>query len=154
MLSQTAVARLSALTYRSDAKRQVCWIPLNCIFWEDEWLPDDEFRSLPEEDQRQILHLFGIRMRISKGEELAEHRQRLWDEARSQVPNWSLFRRTKLSADDHLLQEQVNEDSDQLSEWLCKDADQCTITFKDGIQTISTLVDLTKGRPVDPKKTS
>jgi hypothetical protein len=150
MLSPTAVARLSALTYRSDAERQVCGIPLNSIFWEDEWLPDGEFRSLPEEDQHQILHLFGMRMRISKGEELAEDRQRLWDEARAQVPNWPLFRATELSADDHLVQDQVNEDSDQLSEWFCEDADGYTITVEDGIETVSTLKDLTKDRPVDP----
>lgn len=154
MLSQTAAARLSALTYRSDAERQVCWIPLNGIFWDDEMLPHREFASLSEEDQHQILRLFGIRMKISKSEALAEHHQRLWREVRSQVPNWPLFRRTELSADDHRLQDAVNRDSDQLSEWLLAMADEFTITTKDGIETVSTLADLTKDRPIAPKKRS
>lgn len=39
MLNQTAITYLAALTYREDAKRRVCWIPVSGIYWDDE-IPD------------------------------------------------------------------------------------------------------------------
>lgn len=60
MLSETAVEYLSSLTYRVEAKRLSCALPLAGIYWDDE-IPD--FRSLfelSESDRNLVFRLFGI----------------------------------------------------------------------------------------------
>ena len=70
MLTETTLGFLSTLTYREEAKRQVCWLPLSGIFWEDE-MPDIHYlNKVPETDRNQIFLLFTIRVRLWKGEAL------------------------------------------------------------------------------------
>jgi len=136
MLSKTAVTLMSALTYRPDAERRVCWIPLSGIFWEDELLLNREFANLSEEDQHQILRLFGIRINSLAGTELGTFPQ-----------NRAFSRRSSC-------QDETSRCSGKIAEWLLEGADEYEISVKDGIETFSATFDLTKGRPVVPKKRS
>jgi hypothetical protein len=105
MLSESTLQYLSNLTYRADAKRQVCWLPLSGIYCEDE-MPDIRRPiKIPEDDRNQILHLFSIRLRVWKGEVVPDAEQRFWDATYSQVPNWAFFRRQQISADDQHAQQ-------------------------------------------------
>jgi hypothetical protein len=105
MLSETTLAHLSDLTYRPDAKRRVCLLPLGGIYWEDE-MPDlRQIMKIPEDDRNQMFRLFGIRARFWKGEALPADEQRFWDTARSQMPSWALFQRQTISVDDRHAQD-------------------------------------------------
>lgn len=145
MLCETTVARLSAFTYRADAKRRFSLLPLGGIFWEDEipdWL---QFRKLPEEDRIEIYRLFSIRYRIWKGEVLSEQDQLFWGAACAQVPDWAFFQRVKVSVDDQLAQGQAERTSEGGFKALFAEADQLTVTEKyPGVQTFSATFDLTK----------
>lgn len=58
MLTEATLGFLSTLTYRADAKRQVCCLPLSGIYWEDE-MPDIHYLiEIPENDRDQIFRLF------------------------------------------------------------------------------------------------
>jgi hypothetical protein len=105
MLSETTIAYLSTLTYRADAHRQVCWLPLSGIYWEDE-MPDIHYLvKIPEDDRKLILRLFSIRVRLWKSRALNDEEKRLWDMTQSQVPSWALFHRQEISAADLKAQE-------------------------------------------------
>lgn len=107
MLSYYAVAYLDALTYRDDAERVFCLLPIGGIYWEDE-IPDPaQFASLSEDDQCQIWRLFAIRIAIWEGAALSEADQEFWDRARRQAPDCPLFRRLDLSSDDRREQDAV-----------------------------------------------
>jgi hypothetical protein len=152
MISENTITQLSALTYRADAKRRVCWIPLGGICWDDE-MPD-VYQSIhfPEEDRDQMFRLFLLRTKIWKGVELSEDEQDFWDEARARMPSWALFHRISISEADLLAQEQAERDSARALEELFADADQVTITEKDGIQSFSATYDLTKEPTSTAKK--
>jgi hypothetical protein len=67
MLTENTISTLSTLTYRADAKRQVCVLPLAGIYWDDE-LPDiRELTKISEDDRVQIFRLFGLRCRYLEG---------------------------------------------------------------------------------------
>src|SRR5215471_13621503 len=87
MLSETTIAQLSALRYRAGAKRQVCWIPLGGIYWDDEMPDIRQFMGIAEDDRDQVFRLFFIRTRIWKGLELSEDEQVFWDEAHARMPD-------------------------------------------------------------------
>jgi len=63
-LSTATAQMLAALSFRSDAKRSVCILPLGSIYWDDE-IPDlAQLMTLPEGDRNTVLHLFSIRFKI------------------------------------------------------------------------------------------
>jgi hypothetical protein len=144
MLSETAVRLLSTLTYRIDAERRICWLPLNGIYWEDEWPEHSRLVRLPQDDYHRILRLFAIRVCLSRGETLNEDDQQLWDTARSQVPNWPLFQRVNFSADDWRCQDETIRTCEEILEVLLSDADLVSIRHHDGITTFSATSTLRK----------
>ena len=151
MLTETTLVFLSTLTYRADAKRLVCWMPLSGIHWEDE-LPDIHLlNKIPENDRDQIFRLFTIRVRLWNGEVLSDKEQQLWAATYSQAPQWAFFQRKHISVDDQHAQESAERGGADALEALLADADQVTIHEKDGIQNISATFDLTKGQ-IPPRK--
>jgi len=154
MLSEATLRLLATLTYQADAKRQVCWLPLSGIFWEDE-LPDIRYlMKIPEDDRNQIFRLFSIRVRLWKGEPLADTERQFWDTTFSQVPSWAFFRRQKISDDDQHAQEKAERCAADALEALLADADQVSISEKDGVQSFSATFDLTKSRLQQRRKPS
>ncbi|HEY6270260.1 MAG TPA: hypothetical protein VIX11_18305 [Candidatus Acidoferrum sp.] len=144
MLSKTTAAQLSAFSFRADAKRCFCLLPLGGIYWEDEIPEWPQILKLPEEDRNQIYRLFGIRYRIWKAEVLPEHDQQFWDAACAQVPGWALFRRVNVSVDIRLAQKQAERTSEEEFKSFFAEADQLTIDEKyPGVQTFSATFDLT-----------
>ena len=151
MLTETTLRVLSTLTYRADAKRLVCWMPLSGIHWEDE-LPDIHLlNKIPENDRDQIFRLFTIRIKLWNGEVLSDKEQQKWDATYSQVPQWAFFRRRHVSADDQHAQENAEQGGEDALEALLADADEVTITENDGVQNITPTFDLTKSQ-VPPLK--
>jgi hypothetical protein len=147
MLSTTAIAFLSPLTYRADAQRQTCFMPLGGIYWEDE-IPDFELLfEIPEHDRYLIFRLFSIRFTLWAGKELPSDDQRFLDEARSQVPTYPLFRRLKLDADDRRAQEEFEQSAIKSFEELFADADEVKLTQKGGVGHFSATFDLTEQSP-------
>jgi hypothetical protein len=145
MLSKTAHAYLSALTYRPAAERRTCYFPTSGIYWEDE-IPDlQQFMKLPEDGLLQILRLFHIRYGIWEGAPLAEDEQRFWNAAKSQLPDCPLFQRVGLSPDDQLAQGVAQRIGAEMTEALFADADQVRVVEKcPGVQEISATFDLLK----------
>ena len=144
MLSPTTLEYLSTLTYRADAKRAVCWLPLAGIYWDDE-LPDiPKLMKIPEEDRKKIFRLFGLRVEIWRGDPLSSEDQQFWDTAQSLLPGWALFRRQRVSIDDQQAQEQAEQATTQALEAWFADADHAEITEKDGIQSFFLTFDLAK----------
>jgi hypothetical protein len=124
MLTETTLGFLSTLTYRADAKRLVCWIPLSGIHWEDE-LPDIHLLiKIPENDRDQIFHLFTIRVRLCNGAVLSDKERQLWDATYSQVPQMGVFQRKHISADDQHAQEAAELGGADALEALLADADE------------------------------
>jgi len=151
MLTETTLGFLSTLTYREDAKRQVCWLPLNGIYWGDE-IPDIHYlNKIPENDRDEIFRLFTIRVRLWKGEALSDTEQKLWDVTYSRVPEWAFFQRKHISADDQHAQEDAEQGGADALEALLADADEVTISENDGVQNISATFDLTKPQ-IPPQK--
>jgi len=152
MLTETTLQVLSTLNYQADAKRQVSWLPLSGIYWEDE-LPDLPYLDkIPENDRNQILRLFASRVRLWKGEALSDTQQQLWDATYSQIPQWAFFQRNHISADDQQAQEDGEKGGTDVLEALIADADKVTISENDGVQNISATFDLTKGQTPPQKK--
>ncbi len=150
-MSKTTLGFLSTLIYRADAERQICWLPLGGIYWDDE-LPDiRHLMEIPEDDRNQIFRLFSIRLRLWKGEALPDVEQQFWDTTYSHVPSWVFFRRQQISEDDQHAQEQAEQAATDALEVLLADADLASIREKDGVQEFSATFDLTK-RPTPAKK--
>ena len=147
MLNQTALAYLAALTYRDDAKRQICWIPVSGIYWDDE-IPDlQELWKVPEDGLLQILRLFSIRYAIWRGESLSGDDQLFWDDAKSRLPGNPIFQRLKLAADDRLAQESAARAGADMIEALATEADHVRVTEKcPGVEEFSITFDLTKSK--------
>src|SRR5689334_9451460 len=113
MLSETICRKLAEFTYRPDAKRQVCILPLTGIYWDDE-LPDiRELMKIPEDDRDEMFRLFGLRRKLWRGMTLQPDEQQLWDTARSEMPRWAFFSRLAISADDQRAQFQVEQETER-----------------------------------------
>jgi hypothetical protein len=135
MLNETTIATLSRLTYRPDAKREVCALPLAGIY-----------------DRIQIFRLYGIRPQIWKGEALPDKDQKFWDSMQSLVPRWAFFQRQRVSLDDLRAQEQAEQaTAEGLEAWFA-DADEVRISETDGVQSLSVTFDLTKEQGSVQKK--
>ncbi len=149
MLSATAAAYLSPLTYRDDAQRLTCLFPLGGIYWDDE-IPDVELLlALPEQDRRLIFRLFRIRFQLWAGDELSEADRRFLDEARSQVPASALFQRLQLAPDDRRAQEEFERLAVESLGELFGGADEVKVTREGGAFKFSATFDLTR-QPAPP----
>lgn len=145
MLNETALAYLSPLTYRADAKLKVCFVPLSGIYWDDEIPHLRHFMHLPEDSLVQILRLFGIRYRIWQSLSLTEDDRQYWNYAKSQLPDCPIFQRLKLSQDDQLAQNAAVKAGAEVEEALLADADQVSVTEKcPGVEEFSANFDLRK----------
>ncbi|MGA2377256.1 MAG: hypothetical protein ABSF72_17190 [Candidatus Sulfotelmatobacter sp.] len=147
MFTKTTIAQLSDLTYRPDAKLQVCLLPLAGIYWEDE-MPDlHQIMKIPKDDRNQMFRLFGIRVRLWKGEVLSADEQLFWDTSRSQMPSWALFQRQTISDDDRRAQDEAEQAAtDDLGE-LFDRADKVSNSTKDGLQRFTATFHLNKEKP-------
>lgn len=144
MLTQRAIAFLRPLVFSVEAKRRSSMLPLAGIYWEDE-IPD--FRALvrlPKEDRHGIYNLFRIRFKIWRGTELSPKDKAFWETARAQVPDWALFHRLELSDEDRAAQETTKNEAEEFFTALVDEADEVTITEKDGIQSVTADFDLKK----------
>jgi hypothetical protein len=91
VLTDTVIATLNGLPMCSEARREVCLIPLGSIYWEDE-IPDlAVLARLSEIDM--IWRMFCIRFKIWDGEERPAEDAAFWEAARAEVPKWALFAR-------------------------------------------------------------
>jgi hypothetical protein len=154
MMSETTRGFLSTLTYRVDAKRRICWMPLVGLYWEDE-MPDIRLlMNIPKDDRNQIFRLYSIRLRLWKNEPLPDAEQQFWNTTYSQVPSWAFFRRQQISEDEQHAQEQAEQESDFMLKDLLADADLVSISKKDGVQKFSATFNLTKNRTPTEKKHS
>ena len=96
MLSEKAVAGLTALEYQPDADWEVNFLPFGSIYWNDEMPALGDLLDRP--DDMLIIHaMFGMRQKLWDGEALNAQDQQLWDAVKRQVPQWALFKRLKLS---------------------------------------------------------
>jgi hypothetical protein len=152
MLSETTLGFLSTLTYRSDAKRQVCWLPLSGIYWEDEMPDIRHLMKIPEDDRNQIFRLFSIRLRLWKGEPLPDAERQFWDTTHSQVPSWAFFHRQQISADDQHAQDDAERATTEALEVLFADAHDVSISERDGVQSFSATFQSTKEQTAEEKK--
>ena len=64
-----------------------------------------------EQDRKEILQMFSLRLKVWDGEPLSDDETQLWESIRSQVPAWPLFRRLNLT-DEHKLARQEAEEQD------------------------------------------
>ncbi len=154
MLSETTLAHLSDLTYRSDAERRVCLLPLGGIYWEDEMPALRQIMKIPEEDRNQMFRLFGIRVKLWKGEALPADDQLFWDTARLQTPSWALFQRQTISADDRHAQDEAERATTKGLGELFARADKVSISEKDGLQRFTATLDLKKQQRAVKRKGS
>ena len=87
--------------------------------------------EIPEEDRNKIFRLFGLRVRIWRGDPLSSEDQRFWDTAQSLVPGWALFGRQRVSVDDLQAQEQAEQATAQALEAWIADADHAEMSETD-----------------------
>jgi hypothetical protein len=152
MLSETTLGFLSTLTYRGDAQRQVCWLPLGGIYWEDEMPDIRHLMTIPEDDRNQILRLFSIRVRLWKGDRLTVAERQFWDATHSQVPSWAFFHRQQISDDDLNAQGDAERATTDALEALFADAHEVSVSEKGGVQSFSATFLLTKEQTAEERK--
>jgi hypothetical protein len=145
VLAKTTITMLSALTYRVDAKRQVCLLPLAGIYWDDE-LPDlRELFKISEDDREQIFRLLGLRYQIWKGEVLTDEERQFWQNMQSLIPTWAFFERQEVTPEDLQAQDDASRSTTEVLQAWFADADEVSVTEKMGVQRFSLKFDLTKG---------
>ncbi|MGE5323447.1 MAG: hypothetical protein ACM3SW_11320 [Actinomycetota bacterium] len=155
MLSPNTLAYLSTLTYRADAKRLVCILPLGSIYWDDEMPPMWELVRVPEADREEVLRVFALRMKIWDREILSEDDQQFWDSVRSAAPSWAIFQRLELSPGDQRERAEAEQACAKEFEEFLADADEVTVSEgKSGLQSFSATFRLTEDEPTDRKRPS
>jgi|GEM_PF-986115 len=149
-LSDETIVVLNKLQYRADAARQVCQIPLASIYWSDEMPDVREMMALSEESLNSIWRLFGIRFMIWDQEKLASEEASFWDAARSEVPDWALFKRLALSPQDQQARLEVEEQVAAEWEEVFGKADRLELQdIGNGLHEFKATFDLTKTSPAE-----
>ena len=133
MLSEKALAYLATRTFRADAVRQVNFIPLTGIYWEDEFPLSGGKDLLPKDDFWQVMQMFKLRVARWKGEELTKEQQEFWDEVYAKVPDWALFQRMKVSEDDLEWEDFANKTMDDFEAEMIAQADEVHSTEDGGV---------------------
>ena len=138
MLNAETLACLSTLTYRSDAKRQVCILPLGTIYWDDELPEIGKFAAFREPDRNEVLRAFAIRLRLWDHQSLADDDREFWDRLRSAAPQWAIFRRLELSEEDQRAREEAERDCEREFEEILTRAEEVTVgEEKHGMRSFS-----------------
>ena len=107
MLSDATVKQLSGLVFRSEAQWLVNLLPFGSVYWADE-IPDTRQLILcGEQDCMNILRMFSMRIKLWDAEALSHEENQLWNSIRSQVPNWAIFQRLRLSDEDKLARKEA-----------------------------------------------
>jgi hypothetical protein len=120
MLADKTVAVLAKLAYQPDTEWEVNILPFGSIFWKDEMPAIVDLVDRP--DDMVIIHqMFGMRLKIWDGEALTAQEKELWDAVERQVPNWALFKRLILSAEQKLARQQAERQVEQEFESLSGD---------------------------------
>jgi hypothetical protein len=132
MLSKEALAYLASRTYRADAVRQINFIPLTGIYWEDEFPVFGGNKILPEEDFSQVMQMFKLRAALWKGKELREKQKEFWDGVYATVPQWALFKRMKVSEEDLQAEDFANKTMDDFEAEMIAEADEVHFTEDEG----------------------
>jgi hypothetical protein len=144
-LNPAVVSCLSRLSYRQDAARRICIIPLSGIYWEDEIPELRDLMKFAEEDRLQIFRLLSIRYDLWDGKSVTPEDQQFWDAARAQVPSTPIFQRITLSDGDKRAHKEARATCEREFEQFLADADEVTLTdLGSGIQQFSARFDLTK----------
>lgn len=112
MLTEKTIAVLTKLEYQPDAEWEVNILPFGSIFWRDEMPAIVDLFDEPE-DMSVIHAMFGMRLKIWDGEALNAQDKELWDAVKTQVPNWPLFKRLILSAEQKQAREHAERQVDQ-----------------------------------------
>ena len=154
MLSETALRYLATRTFRGDAERQINILPLGGIYWEDEYPFCDEVppweRTVPEDDYPQVLSMFGLRVRLWKGEQFSKEQRDLWDAVQTKAPTWALFHRLVISEDDMKAQDFGTQLADEFEAAIWQDADEIVLEpDENGGRRVSATFDLTKEQKED-----
>lgn len=137
-LSDDTLAYVRTLTFRADAQRKVSILPFSSVYWEDEMPGLARLVQLPERDRKQIMQVFAIRQKIWNGLILSEDDQHVWDDTRQQLPDWALFRRLVLSAEDDRERREIEESCAKGLEEFFGRADRVVITDEGhGLQSFS-----------------
>jgi hypothetical protein len=123
MLSETAVKELAGLAFKADAEWMVNVLPLGSVYWADEMPDIRQLVHCQEQDRKEILQMFGIRLKVWDGKVLSDDEARLWESMRDQVPSWPLFRRLKLTEDRRVAWRKAEKQVAQEFEALSDDAD-------------------------------
>jgi hypothetical protein len=148
MLSEETLAYLSTLTYRPDAKRQVCILPLGSIYWEDEFPPIHKLAAFPELDRNEVLRAFAIRLRVWNDQLLSDDDRQFWAGVRSAAPNWAIFHRLHLSEDDQREREETERACSKEFEEFVAAADEVTVGEEEhGMQSFSATFHLDNDPP-------
>ena len=104
-----------------------------------------QIMKIPEEDRNQMFRLFGIRVKLWKGEALPADDQLFLDTARLQTPSWALFLRQTISADDRHAQDEAERATTKgLGELFARADKVKSISEKDGLQRFTATLDLKK----------
>jgi hypothetical protein len=123
MLSETAVKELAGLAFKADAEWMVNVLPFGSVYWADEMPDIRQLVHCQEQDRKEILQTFSIRLKVWDGKVLSDDETRLWESMRDQVPSWPLFRRLKLTEDHAVARRKAEKQVAQEFEALSDDPD-------------------------------
>jgi len=119
-------------------------IPMGGIYWADEIPNFRELMDVPKSDRDLILRLFSIRFKLWAGADLTDDDRSYWDDAQKRIPDYPVFHRVSISADDRAAQAAAEEDAIAGFEAIFGDADGLTVNGDGGF---SATFDLKKGHP-------
>lgn len=152
MLSEKTLTHLSTLTYRPDAKRQVCILPLGSVYWDDELPQMGKFAAFPEPDRNEILRVFALRLKFWDRQVLSDEDRQFWESVRSAAPNWAIFRRLELSDTDRLKRDEIERACAKEFEEFLASADEVSVGEpKHGMQSFSATFKLNKDEASQPE---
>jgi len=101
--------------------------------------------KLCEDEQKTIWRIFGIRLKIWDDRLLSVEDQHLWDAAQFEMPNWALFQRLTLCADDRKAREQAEEEVEKEFVDFFADAEEVQVNNEgQGLQSFSATFNLSK----------
>jgi alpha-L-arabinofuranosidase len=148
MLSKPTIDLLNRLCFRTEAKRMISVIPLGSIYWEDEMPKLTDLIRLPNDQQKAIWRIFAIRMKLWDLKTISNEDQGLWGEGQSCAPNWAVFQRLSLSAEDQTAREKAEKEVEKEFEDFFNKTDNVQVGDEGhGLQGFSATFDLRKKKP-------
>ena len=150
MLTDATLRYLASRTFREDAVCQINILPLGGIYWEDEYPFCAETpapKAVSGEDYPLVLKMFALRVKLWKGEPLAEEDSEFWGAVQEKAPTWALFHRLVISDDFMKAQDFGTKLADEFEASIWKDADEILIEVDRGSRRVSAVFDLTREEP-------